>query len=338
VTSARAGATFARAGQRDAESAAGLPLMTRLRARLCTSAAVVCLVSLLPWSPAAGTAPLPDDPAPALTASGDYHYTLAGRIRLLLFWVGRHEVGVGRFARHELENGRTVELMVGMEPEKAPRRANRWGYTREDLRGSETTVIVAGTDYEADSLDDIQKRLEREVSIAVGVLRARITPDAAVVRTTALETDHQTTYRDIETILERATDQDHSWRTRRIDRPEGVRPGFLLALAEWIDRSVAAHRRGQTPAASQGGGIPYVYSARIYDMTLRRLTFEPEARFRGRTYPNVLNGEFEARNRETGERNRFSVSFGTEADLTGVPVRILLKPRWWLEAELLLDR
>lgn len=273
------------------------------------------------------------------TLSGTYRYTLAGRVRLLLFWVGRDDVGVGRFARLEHDNGRTVELMVGMEPEKAPRGANRWGYSREELRGGYTDVIVAGTDYEAESLEDIQEHLEREVSIAVGVLRARITPDAAVVRTTALEAEQQTTWRDIDTILARATaDDDRPWRTRRIERPDGVRPGFLLALAEWIDRTVAAHKENPGTAPSRDGRIPYVYSSRIYDMSVRRLTFERQVRFRGRTYHDVLNGEFEARNRESGERSRFAVAYGTRGDLTGVPVRIVLRPRWWLEAELLLDR
>jgi hypothetical protein len=322
----------------DTTSTDVLPMITRT-ARFTVCALLAVCLAWLASRPAPVRAADVDEPTVA-ALSGTYRYTLAGRVRLLLFWVGRDDVGVGRFARHEHPDGRTVELMVGMEPEKAPRRANRWGYSREELRGGDTEVVVAGTDYEAESLEDIQQHLEREVAIAVGVLRARITPDAAVVRTTALEADQETTWRDIDTILSRATDaeDDRPWRTRRIERPDGVRPGFLLTLAEWIDRTVAAHQENPGTAPPREGSIPYVYSARIYDMSVRRLTFEDEIRFRGRTYRNVLSGEFESRNRETGERSRFAVAYGTEGDLTGVPVRIVLRPRWWLEAELLLDR
>jgi hypothetical protein len=307
----------------------------RLRIR-CTLPLIICSWLLAAW-PAVALAAAEEEST--IVQGGSYQYTLGGRVRLLLFWVGRDDVGVGRFVRREEADGRTIELMVGMEPDKAPRRANRWGFTREQLRGSEAEVVVAGTDYEADSLDDVQRRLQREVPIAVGVLRAHITPGAAVVRTTALETDRQTTYRDIEAIVARATDEGPTWRTRQIVRPDGVRPGFLMALADWIDRSVAAHQRTPSVTPPQDpGSIPYVYSARIYDMRLRRLTFEREARFKGRTFHDVLHGEFESRNRETGERSRFAVSYGTRGELAGVPVRIVLKPRWWLEAELLLDR
>jgi hypothetical protein len=306
---------------------------TRCRVRGC---ALLGILWLLLGGPASAS---PDSGEPRPLEPGTYQYTLAGRIRLLLFWIGRADVGVGRFVRSEHENGRTVELMVGMDPERAPRRANRWGYTREELRGTETRIVVAGTDYEAESLEDVQQRLDREIAVAVGVMRARVTSDAAVVRTTALEVERETTFRDIESVLARAPEDHDHWRTRRIARPENVRPGFLMALVELIDHTVAAHQR--EPASSnsfRGVRIPYVYSDRIYDMTLRRRRFDREARFRGRTYHNVLHGQFEARNQKTGERNRFAVSFGTEGALAGVPVRIVLRPRWWVEAELLLDQ
>jgi hypothetical protein len=293
------------------------------------------LAWLLPGSPASARAGDLTDTA----AADGYQYTLGGRVRLLLVWVGRDDVGVGRFVRREHHDGRTVELLVGMDPERAPRGVNRWGFSRESLRGGETEVVVAGTDYEAESLDDIQERLEREVSIAVGVLRARITPDAAVVQTAALVADVGTTYRDVASVLTRVGEEPLTWRTRRVARPDGVRSGFLMSLVEWIDRSLEAYRRDPASVtALTGDSIPYIYSDRIYDMALRRLAFEREAQIRGRSYPNVLRAEFETRNRQNGERNRFRVSYGTEGALAGVPVQIVLRPRWWLEAELLLDR
>jgi len=50
--------------------------------------------------------------------------------------------------------------------------------------------------------------------------------------------------------------------------------------------------------------------------------------------------EFETRNTISGEVTRFQVTSGTAATgalLTGVPLRVVYRPRWWLELELLLD-
>ena len=38
-------------------------------------------------------------------------------------------------------------------------------------------------------------------------------------------------------------------------------------------------------------------------------------------------------NRTTGEETPFTVVYGVEGDLTGVPLLISWRPRWWLEIE-----
>jgi hypothetical protein len=41
-------------------------------------------------------------------------------------------------------------------------------------------------------------------------------------------------------------------------------------------------------------------------------------------------------NRTTGEETPFMVVYGAEGDLTGVPLLISWRPRWWLEIECVL--
>jgi len=67
----------------------------------------------------------------------EWHYALTARIRLLLPWLNFRNVGGGRIVWTEGLNGVNVlELLVGSDPTRAPRRINRWGYLSERINGS----------------------------------------------------------------------------------------------------------------------------------------------------------------------------------------------------------
>src|SRR5262245_5961432 len=57
-----------------------------------------------------------------------HHYTMNARVRPLLFWIGRDDVGDAVVAKRQ--NGESVgySLLIGSDPDRAPRRINRWGY------------------------------------------------------------------------------------------------------------------------------------------------------------------------------------------------------------------
>jgi hypothetical protein len=63
-----------------------------------------------------------------------------------------------------------------------------------------------------------------------------------------------------------------------------------------------------------------------------------ELRTKAGAFPAVIDGRFEIRNRENGDRQSIQIAFGTSGALRDVPVRIVFRPRWWMEAELLLDQ
>ncbi len=69
-------------------------------------------------------------------------YTVNAKVRLMpLVWIGRDNIGGARITRrHDASGRRTFELLVGSDPDRAPRRINRWGFIRESLNedGGET--------------------------------------------------------------------------------------------------------------------------------------------------------------------------------------------------------
>jgi hypothetical protein len=53
----------------------------------------------------------------------------------------------------------------------------------------------------------------------------------------------------------------------------------------------------------------------------------------GRSFGPATRGRFCVLNRTTGEETPFTVVYGVEGDLTGVPLLISWRPQWWLEVE-----
>ena len=78
-------------------------------------------------------------PAGDLPVLRMHRYKMAGRIRPLLFWIGRDDVGMGEIVWRGAEGAVAYELLIGTDAAKAPRAINRWGYILEDSRPSGTT-------------------------------------------------------------------------------------------------------------------------------------------------------------------------------------------------------
>src|SRR6202171_5208166 len=103
------------------------------------------LLSLLAGSPATAQAPVPQDIQTALQhttelmqaplhVDAQFDYTMTARVRLLLFWVGKDDVGGGYIRRGTLPldpASDVIELLIGSDPAKAPRAITRWGAASE---------------------------------------------------------------------------------------------------------------------------------------------------------------------------------------------------------------
>jgi hypothetical protein len=83
--------------------------------------------------------------------------------------------------------------------------------------------------------------------------------------------------------------------------------------------------------------VPYVYNNTFYTLRLRHCDFETRREIGHRVFSNVIRAELETKNTVTGRQTPFRLEYGTSGDLKAVPLRIVFRPKWWFEAELLLD-
>jgi hypothetical protein len=141
------------------------------------------------------------------------------------------------------------------------------------------------------------------------------------------------TYKNLEEVL-----RIFPWEpaaTRRSTVPEGIEPGFLFAVKSLMHDHIAPCHGG-VPARSNPQRT-YVYGAALFRLARTSSRAVPRAVVNGREYRQVIESEFEATNTATGKTSRFSILYGTGAGDLEVPIRIVYRPRWWFEAELLLE-
>jgi hypothetical protein len=278
----------------------------------------------------------PADDLPVLQV---HRYKMAGRIRPLLFWIGRDDVGIGEIVWRGAEGAVAYELLIGTDAAKAPRGINRWGYILEDSRPTGTRVLGLMTTSEEATLSDVRKQVdEGQRRGRFKAIDARIASGAGRSATETIETERDLTVHDkavlvlqVEERLKRAVPRDTVV-------PSGVRPGFLMAVAELVSDTVAARREG--PAALRrlkGHKTSYVWGRNLFDLTLKGVESMPPSAAVPAPNPWPVHAEFEIRSRTTGARYTFELEYGTDGPLTGVPTLIRHQPRWWLQAVLTLD-
>ncbi len=279
----------------------------------------------------------------SLPIVAEHRYRMAAKVRpLLLFWIGRENVGGAEVVwRRSQDGGVGFELLIGSDPARAPRRINRWGYIAEEVRGSEARLLGVMTQSNEQSLDEAKARLTAQAHAGQSVfkaIRAEARADEASSRTTTIRIARDLTFRDVEHVLELVEQSPSGAPARQVRLPKGTRPGFLVALTELIHRSVAAHERPAVIPAPRGtGSLPYIFNGTLCDLTLRDSELLHEARVGSRRYSNVVRARFEARNRATGKATEFELLYGTSGPLAEIPLHAVYQPRWWLQVELFLD-
>lgn len=261
-------------------------------------------------------------------------YSLAARVRPLLFWVGKDNVGEGRIVWLAGENGgQGFELLIGSLPDRAPRKINRWGYIseRRDLAG--VKVLGFMTEVDAETYEQAEATIGGvpDGSRVFKVIQGDVGEATAASSVTGLAMPDTLTLRDLDAVAAQVPPLDL---TTRIAVPPGAQPGFLFAMASLLDQNVAGYlQAGSLPV---GTTRTYVYGGRVYQATTRSSRFHEKARIRDRVFTNVLESEFETRQAGRDKRSRFRLVYGTEGDLRGVPVRIVYRPKWWFEADLVM--
>jgi hypothetical protein len=262
-------------------------------------------------------------------------YVLNARIRpLLLFWIGRDNVGGATITWRTDDGRRAIELLIGTDPNRAPRQINRWGYVREEASDGEADVVGVMTASSEESLEQAESEVDRRRTSGGTLLKGvhtTFTSSEAVTTTASVEMAGRVTYRQVDEAL--GALRAHPTGTTRGERPSNVEPGFLFAMTTLIDRSLGPCR---TTGDRHGEVAPvtYLYRQTIYDASLRSCSYAASFQTKLGAFPDVIDGRFDIRNRRTGEETKFRIVYGASGASSGRPVYIVFRPRWWMEAEL----
>jgi hypothetical protein len=268
-------------------------------------------------------------PGRNLAVVREHTYRMAGKIRLLLLWVGRDDVGSGVIRWRGAGDETAIELLIGSDPQRAPGQLNKWGYLVEAMRGGESSVVGLISQENDDRLSEVKAGLKtRKEQRAFDTIRGYAAAAEGTARVGTLHAASHLTYHDADTVLKDVL-ADSSLGVKRVARGGDVRPGFLSALTELLAASLDKKNYNHR--------IRYIHGDRLYQ--LRLIESAPVARFErdGRTWQHVIRGRFETG--EAGGRSgtRIELNYGTTGGLSGIPIVISYQPKWWLQVDLVLN-
>jgi hypothetical protein len=263
-------------------------------------------------------------------------YTLNAGVRLLLFWVRRDNVGSGTLTwRAGRGEHRVLEFLVGSDPDRAPRGINRWGFVVEEVIPPHANLLGIMTQSDEQSVDDVDAQTTERTGTdghAYRAIRTTIRDGSASGGVFRVSDERRFTYRDLEALLQ-LVPADIPARPA-VSMPKGTRSGFLFGLEEMIAGAIdpcrAASRELPAP-------LPYFYNNTFYTLKMRKCDFRSDFQIGDRVFSGVIRAEFETTNLSTGRQTPFYLVYGADGDLRAVPLRIVFRPRWWFEAELVLD-
>ncbi len=279
---------------------------------------------------------LPAAGAPAPGTTERHHYVMSARVRpLLVFWVGRSNVGDAIVTRATAPHEARYSLLIGSDPDRAPRRINRWGYIEERIRGDAATVLGLMTESDEESVEEAEANLRRERNgtHTFKVIHATIDLEQSRSVVTAVGAPADYSFRQVRAVLALANDGSAAARSRVVRLPRGTRPGFLSAMAEVIHVQADSARAGTLRA---GTPLTYVYHGKLYELRGTGVQLKPTAEVNSARYSRVVSAQFATKNLADGEETRFAVSYAIDGRLAEVPLTISYQPRWWMQVNLAL--
>ena len=276
--------------------------------------------------------------APPVVA--EHKYRMLAKVRPLLFWISKDDVGGARISwRGDTDGAFGLDLLIGSDPGRAPRQINRWGYIAEQVRGPEARVIGVMKQSNEETIAEAESSLAKDGSQGGYVFRAihgSAGGSQAHAAVTAVRVPRDLTFRDIEPLLGLINAGGTSSEIRSVAIPDGTRPGLLVALLDLVKGGVDTYSHRPT-AAYKAAPVRYVYYGTFYDLSMKSSELIRSTTIDGKRYTNLARGDFEIKNRTTGETTKFQLTYGTEGALAGVPVHAVYQPRWWFEVQLFLD-
>jgi hypothetical protein len=292
--------------------------------------------------------------APA--ADRQFDYVMSAKLRLLLFWVGKDDVGGGYIRmgeRREPNRQELIQVLFGSDPAKAPRGINRWGAATEivepdpssdqGVRSSAFFGFMKAS--EGESVAQMENELSSEQSHGRHLFQAsltRVEPDRAVSITIPFYSDEDFNLRQLpeaESMVMSRLGEEREPQRRLEGAAQSCRntEGFLFTVKAMIDEALAGAESSENRC--------YVHNAHLYTATLvgteriaeknLDVSLAGGERIQSR-YDNLLRVRIQVKNAETGELTPFDLFVPTSGKLRGVPVQIVHQPRWWFKVILTL--
>lgn len=292
-----------------------------------------------------------------MTPSGNavrWEYEMTARVRLLLFWVTKDDVG-GGFIRHATgltEDGmqrETMQVLFGSDPAKCPRAINRWGGGTELLNRAVDGTPVSSAFFgfmkssKGASVEAMQHELSSEKDGAKFYFDAtvnRVDAARALSRTVPFQSS-------VDFNLRQYDDAERMVWTRMdaSERPVKVLPaassgcnrtaGFLATMDEMVKLAL--------DGVDKPTDRCYVYNGRLHTATLVKTSPVAERTVHAaykdgtlldHTYRNMAEAKFEILDHEKGDKSNFTLLIGKDGELRGVPVQIFYQPNWWFQVQL----
>jgi len=297
----------------------------------------VCVAGLL-MTPLAATSKAAGTELPVVS---EHRYRMLAKVRPLLFWISKDDVGGAKVSwRGSEDGGFGLDLLIGSDPRRAPRQINKWGYIAEQVRGTDARVLGVMKQSNEQTVADAEKALgaEGKGGYVFRAIQGTASNREARAGVTTVRVERDMTYRDIDPLIALVNGAtDPTAENRSVALPPGTRPGFLVTLSELVKQSVEGYSKQSSAFSPSKQPLTYVYFGVFYDLSLRGSELLKTTTIDGQRYTNVARSDFEIKNRSNGETTRFQLTYGTTGALAGVPVHAVYQPKWWLEVQLFLD-
>lgn len=241
-----------------------------------------------------------------------------------------------------------LQTAHGQEPEPAgllvqppvdyhfPGIQERINASLRDKFGSRAELVGVMTETEEQSIEQARANVDTPNAVhSFKAIRGWVQDGTAQSNVSYMKLAENFTYRDADVLMQRIP--EGAGRIRRLCLPQGVEPGFLFAVGSLVGESVDTYRRSGISSVAKDALRRYVFSGSIFELR-RRVTREVrELAINDCAFRELLESSFEARNLSNGQLSHFTITYGIHDPIDGIPVRIVYRPRWWFEAEMLLD-
>src|SRR5918993_3859015 len=208
-----------------------------------------------------------------LPVVAERYYRMLAKVRPLLFWISRDDVGGARIGWLGDQGGsKGFELLIGSDPARAPRKINRWGYIAEELRGSTASTLGVMKQSNEESIEEAKAKLGKDTggTHAFKAIRATTENGQAKADVLTLQAAGDLTYRDVGSLLTLIDGNASPTSSKTVKLPAGTRPGFLLALSDLM-------------ANPKLKSVPYVYNGKFHTLHVKGVD-SASMRMSGRHY------------------------------------------------------